>query len=161
MASKRVGWLSTVARTGFKELPSNAVWVLSKAFEPTNPAASGAAASSASVTVGAAGMKLKGGASKVMDSLVDNLPVVGNESVESFMRWADESSEVGGPPYQPFDRSRKDLWGKAALRTRGRLVGDLFNPLARFSRARYVRLREQPSKGERDARSCELLRCFG
>jgi hypothetical protein len=28
-----------------------------------------------------------------MDSLVDNLPVVGNESVESLMRRADEASE--------------------------------------------------------------------
>jgi hypothetical protein len=37
-------------------------WVLSKAFEPTKPAASGAAeaASSASDTVGVAGMKLQG-----------------------------------------------------------------------------------------------------
>jgi hypothetical protein len=95
MASKRVGWLSSKARTGFKELPSNAAWVLSKAFEPTRPAAGGAAeaASSASDTVGLAGMKLKSRASKVMDSLVDNLPVVGNESVESLMRRADEASE--------------------------------------------------------------------
>ena len=89
--SNQGGWLSSKARTGFKELPSNVAWVLSKAFEPAKPGSGkSGAASSASETVGLAGMKLKSGASKIMDSLVD---LTDDDSVEALLRRADEASE--------------------------------------------------------------------
>ncbi|MBA3349587.1 MAG: hypothetical protein H0T12_03425, partial [Actinobacteria bacterium] len=90
-----VSWLSSKAKTGLKEFPSNAAWVLSKAFEPAKPAVESVsgAASDAGDSVGVAAAKVKNRTSRVMDSVVDTLPMVGNDSVESLMRRADEASE--------------------------------------------------------------------
>ena len=53
-----VGWLSTKAKAGLKDLPSNTAWVLSKALQPAKPTfediSEGASAATDSVGAGAA-----------------------------------------------------------------------------------------------------------
>jgi hypothetical protein len=116
-----VGWLSTKAKTGLRDLPSNAAWVLSKALQPAKPAfedisegASAAtdsvgagaarvgrttsqgisqAASAAGDTFGAGASKVRAGTSRARDSVVDNLPLLGGDNLESLIRQADQASE--------------------------------------------------------------------
>jgi len=116
-----VGWLSTKAKTGLKDLPSNAAWVLSRALQPAKPAleditegASAAtdsvgagaakvgrttsrgfsqAASAAGDTFGAGASKVRAGTGRARDSVVDNLPLLGGDNLESLIRRADQASE--------------------------------------------------------------------
>jgi colicin import membrane protein len=76
-------WLAEQARTGLWELPSNAAWLLSRAFQPVE-AAGTAAESAASST--------RDRARKVSASVVDTAPI-GGDSVETRMKRARAAAE--------------------------------------------------------------------
>src|SRR6185369_5291926 len=91
--------LTRAAKTGIRELPANAAWVLSKAIQPVANGASQAAdnvsgvSSAATDTVGAATSKARQKAGEAGRTITEAVPGLGRDSVASLMRQAETAAE--------------------------------------------------------------------
>ena len=116
--------LSHAARTGLRELPANAAWVLSKAIKPVAQGASQAAdnvsdmSSAAADTVGSAATVARRKTVDARRSVADVVPGLGRDSVTSLMRQADSAA---APRVRPRPKRQPGATGQR--RRRGRCPG--------------------------------------
>ena len=104
--AKPVRRVSSAARTGLKELPSNTAWLLSKALAPAASTKAGASKAASSVaetasetassvagTAGAATSGVRRRAKTAKRSVAEAVPGLGQDPVAALMRQADDAAE--------------------------------------------------------------------
>lgn len=132
-----VHWLSEQTRTGLRDLPSNAAWLLSRALQPAETAGSAATTAAADT---------RDTARKVKASVVDAAPV-GGDSVETRMHRAQAAAERA--------REAEDRAVEAARQAKGR--SEHAREVAERSRA-HVAAVKRDAKQSADQRIAEARR---
>jgi colicin import membrane protein len=143
--------LSEQTRTGLREMPSNAAWLLSRVLKPAE--AVGAAAGSAT-----AGARERG--RKVTTAVVDAVPI-GGDSVDSRMKRAQEASErareaeIHAAEAAHESKARSDYARVLSERGRARLK-EVEREMARYVRQHVAEAQKAADEAvERERRAAE------